>query len=86
MQVDYQALNASPNAVLVSRRQEGNPLLKHIRNVRWTFADIVPDYIMGADSCALFLSMRSAPPRFCLRKSIYSCSFSAIRRQTERCV
>lgn len=60
MQVDYKALNASPNAVLVSRRQEGNPLLKHIRNVRWTFADIVPDYIMGADSCALFLSMRSA--------------------------
>jgi len=56
--VDYQAFNLSPNAILVSRRQEGNPLLKHIRNVRWAHADIVPDYIMGADTCALFLSMR----------------------------
>ena len=58
MQVDYQAHSMSTNAILVSRRQEGNPLLKHIRNVRWSYADIVPDYIMGADCCALFLSMR----------------------------
>ncbi|KAF4361801.1 hypothetical protein F8388_018967 [Cannabis sativa] len=28
------------NAILVSHRQKGNPLLKHIRNVRWVFADI----------------------------------------------
>ena len=51
-------MNAAPNAILVSKRQDGNPLLKHIRNVRWVFADIVPDYIMGAETCALFLSMR----------------------------
>jgi DNA excision repair protein ERCC-1 len=43
---------------LVSKRQEGNPLLKHIRNMRWQHADIVPDYQMGAQHCALFLSLR----------------------------
>lgn len=48
----------NPNAVLVSKRQEGNPVLKHIRNVRWQFTDIVPDYQMGAQTCALFLSLR----------------------------
>jgi DNA excision repair protein ERCC-1 len=50
------------NAVVVSRRQAGNPLLKHIRNVRWTWGDIVPDYLLGATSCALFLSLRCAVP------------------------
>ncbi|XP_020525875.1 DNA excision repair protein ERCC-1 isoform X2 [Amborella trichopoda] len=45
------------NAVLVSRRQQGNPLLKHIRNARWMFADIVPDYQLGQTSCALYLSL-----------------------------
>lgn len=51
-------LQVNPNAILVSRRQEGNPLLKYIRSVRWQYADIVPDYQMGAGTCALFLSLR----------------------------
>lgn len=42
----------------MSQRQKGNPLLKHIRNVRWVFADIIPDYLMGQGSCALYLSLR----------------------------
>ncbi|KAL5566125.1 hypothetical protein UlMin_029289 [Ulmus minor] len=46
------------NAILVSHRQKGNPLLKHIRNVRWAFADIVCDYLLGQGSCALYLSLR----------------------------
>ncbi|KAL2644805.1 hypothetical protein R1flu_012392 [Riccia fluitans] len=46
------------NQILVSRRQQGNPILKHIRNVRWMFMDIVPDYILGQTSCALYLSLR----------------------------
>ena len=50
-----------PYAVTVSRRQEGNPVLKHIRNVRWRYGDIVPDYQMGLNACALFLSLRSSP-------------------------
>ncbi|KVI08533.1 DNA repair protein rad10 [Cynara cardunculus var. scolymus] len=46
------------NAILVSHRQKGNPLLKHIRNVRWAFSDIVCDYMLGQHSCALYLSLR----------------------------
>ena len=51
-------LQVNPNAILVSKRQEGNPVLKHMRNVRFQFADIVPDYQMGGQTCALFLSLR----------------------------
>ncbi|KAL6524672.1 Excision repair cross-complementation group 1 [Orobanche hederae] len=43
------------NSILVSHRQKGNPLLKHIRNVRWAFADIVCDYLLGQNACALYL-------------------------------
>ncbi|KAJ4957724.1 hypothetical protein NE237_024835 [Protea cynaroides] len=46
------------NAIIVSHRQKGNPLLKHIRNVRWTFADVLCDYLLGPNSCALYLSLR----------------------------
>merc|ERR1712126_84788 len=31
---------------------------KFIRNVPWEYADIIPDYIMGPHTCALFLSLR----------------------------
>ncbi|RAL49258.1 hypothetical protein DM860_017538 [Cuscuta australis] len=48
----------SRNAILVSHRQKGNPVLKHIRNVRWAFADIVFDYLLGQNACALYLSLR----------------------------
>ncbi|KAL3538048.1 hypothetical protein ACH5RR_001414 [Cinchona calisaya] len=48
----------SRNAILVSHRQKGNPLLKHIRNVRWSFADVVCDYSLGQTACALYLSLR----------------------------
>ncbi|XP_042017676.1 DNA excision repair protein ERCC-1-like isoform X2 [Salvia splendens] len=49
---------ANRNAIIVSHRQKGNPLLKHIRNVRWVFADVVCDYLLGQSSCALYLSLR----------------------------
>ncbi|PKA64196.1 DNA excision repair protein ERCC-1 [Apostasia shenzhenica] len=58
---NYLSVNASAqhrNAILVSHRQKGNPLLKHIRNVRWAFADVVCDYLLGQGSCALYLSLR----------------------------
>lgn len=51
-------VQVNPNAIMVSKRQEGNPVLKQIRNVRWQYADIVPDYQMGQQTCALFLSLR----------------------------
>ncbi|XP_071455729.1 DNA excision repair protein ERCC-1 isoform X1 [Hetaerina americana] len=50
---------SSVNNVLVNPRQRGNPLLKSIRNVPWEFEEsLVPDYVMGQTSCALFLSLR----------------------------
>ncbi|XP_020284604.1 DNA excision repair protein ERCC-1 [Pseudomyrmex gracilis] len=46
------------NSVLVSPKQKGNPLLKFVINVPWEYSDIVPDYVMGKTTCALFLSIR----------------------------
>ncbi|KAF3782395.1 DNA excision repair protein ERCC-1 [Nymphaea thermarum] len=52
------ATSLGRNAILVNHRQQGNPLLKHIRNVRWSFSEIIPDYLLGQNSCALYLSLR----------------------------
>ena len=52
------AENAPRGSLLVSPRQEGNPVLRHIRCVRWTYADIAPDFQIGADSVVLYLSLR----------------------------
>ncbi|KAJ9527139.1 hypothetical protein QJQ45_025379 [Haematococcus lacustris] len=49
---------AAGTAIVVSERQKGNPVLKHIRNVRCVFASIGPDYLLGQNTCALFLSLR----------------------------
>jgi DNA excision repair protein ERCC-1 len=47
-----------PSSIFVHEVQQGNPVLKYIRNVKWEFsADIVPDYAMGS-TCALFLSVK----------------------------
>jgi len=32
--------------------------LKFITNILWEYSDIVPDYVMGKTTCALFLSIR----------------------------
>nr|XP_056703142.1 DNA excision repair protein ERCC-1 isoform X1 [Euleptes europaea] len=49
---------AKHNSIIVSPRQRGNPILKFIRNVPWEFGEIVPDYVLGQSTCALFLSLR----------------------------
>ncbi|CAG09274.1 unnamed protein product, partial [Tetraodon nigroviridis] len=36
----------------------GNPILKYVRSVPWEFGDVVPDYVLGQTTCALFLSLR----------------------------
>lgn len=47
------------NALLVNSKQRGNPILKYIRNVQWGYSDtLVPDYLLGRSSCALYLSMK----------------------------
>ncbi|RXG73844.1 DNA excision repair protein ERCC-1 [Armadillidium vulgare] len=40
------------------KMQRGNPILKFIRNVPWEYGEIVPDYVMGQTTCAMFLSLR----------------------------
>ena len=45
--------------LLVSERQRGNPLLKHLRNVAWRYEkQLVPDYVIGEKHCCLFISVR----------------------------
>ncbi|XP_075896416.1 DNA excision repair protein ERCC-1 isoform X2 [Nelusetta ayraudi] len=48
----------SGSSIIVSPRQRGNPILKFVRSVPWEFADVVPDYVLGQTTCALFLSLR----------------------------
>ncbi|TNN03113.1 hypothetical protein fugu_000142 [Takifugu bimaculatus] len=48
----------SGSSIVVSPRQRGNPILKYIRSVPWEFGDVVPDYVLGQTTCALFLSLR----------------------------
>ncbi|KAM6307790.1 LOW QUALITY PROTEIN: DNA excision repair protein ERCC-1 [Podargus strigoides] len=49
---------AKSSGIIVSPRQRGNPVLKFVRDVPWEFGDIVPDYVLGQSTCALFLSLR----------------------------
>jgi len=42
----------------VNRCQQGNRVLKYIRNIGWEFGNIVPDFIMASDACSLYLSLR----------------------------
>eukprot|EP00823_Brevimastigomonas_motovehiculus_P008546 TRINITY_DN784_c6_g1_i1.p1 TRINITY_DN784_c6_g1~~TRINITY_DN784_c6_g1_i1.p1 ORF type:complete len:389 (+),score=122.98 TRINITY_DN784_c6_g1_i1:133-1299(+) len=51
-----QAINE--NTIWVSERQKGNPVLNSIQHL-WKFAsDILPDYILGSTTCALYLSLK----------------------------
>jgi DNA excision repair protein ERCC-1 len=48
----------APAAIQVSSRQKGNPILNHVKLVPWEYADIPADYVLGATTCALFLSLK----------------------------
>ncbi|XP_056283673.1 DNA excision repair protein ERCC-1 [Pseudoliparis swirei] len=48
----------SGSSIIVSPRQRGNPILKCVRSVPWEFGDVVPDYVLGQTTCALYLSLR----------------------------
>ncbi|KAF1817262.1 mating-type switching protein swi10 [Eremomyces bilateralis CBS 781.70] len=48
-----------PTAILVSPRQKGNPILKHITALPWEYSDDIPaDFVLGQTTCALFLSLK----------------------------
>lgn len=46
------------SSILVSARQKGNPILKHVTAFSWEYADIPADYVLGNTTCALFLSLK----------------------------
>jgi hypothetical protein len=52
----YSAQIRSGNAILVNHNQQGNSILKHIRNVNYRFADIVPDFQFNDQVCQLVLN------------------------------
>lgn len=46
-------------SVLVNEVQRGNPLLEHVRNIRWSYSrEIIPDYVIGRTTGLLFLSIK----------------------------
>lgn len=47
-----------PSAILVSARQKGNPILNNVRSLPWEYSDIPADFVLGATTCALFLSLK----------------------------
>ena len=49
---------AAPSSILVSPRQKGNPSLNYIKSLPWEYGDIPADYVLGATTCALFLSLK----------------------------
>lgn len=54
-------IKTDSSSLLVHSRQRGNPLLKHLRQVKWEYSDEIlggADYSMSRSSCALFLSLR----------------------------
>lgn len=46
------------SSILVSTRQKGNPVLNNIKSMPWEYSDIPADFVIGATSCALFLSLK----------------------------
>ena len=47
-----------PSAILVATKQKGNPILNYVKNMPWEYSDIPSDYVLGATTCALFLSLK----------------------------
>lgn len=47
-----------PASILVSPRQKGNSVLEKIKSMPWEYSDIAADYVVGATTCALFLSLK----------------------------
>ncbi|XP_065107882.1 DNA excision repair protein ERCC-1 isoform X2 [Paramisgurnus dabryanus] len=51
-------INLDDSKFTKERSPRGNPILKFVRNVPWEFGEVVPDYVLGRTTCALFLSVR----------------------------
>ncbi|KAL8689459.1 MAG: hypothetical protein Q9218_004875 [Villophora microphyllina] len=47
-----------PSSILVSSRQKGNPILNNVKSLPWEYSDIPADFVLGATTCSLFLSLK----------------------------
>ncbi|KAJ8061379.1 hypothetical protein OCU04_010435 [Sclerotinia nivalis] len=52
------ASRSSGSTIQVSLRQKGNPILTNLKSFPWEYSDIPADYVLGATTCALFLSLK----------------------------
>lgn len=52
------ASRTTGSSILVSPRQKGNPILTNLRSFAWEYSDIPSDYVLGATTGALFLSLK----------------------------
>ncbi|CAG8961221.1 hypothetical protein HYFRA_00013278 [Hymenoscyphus fraxineus] len=52
------ASRSTGSSILVSTRQKGNPILTNLKSFPWEYSDIPADYVLGATTCALFLSLK----------------------------
>ncbi|KAF7951920.1 hypothetical protein EAE96_007217 [Botrytis aclada] len=52
------ASRSSGSTIQVSLRQKGNPILTNLKSFPWEYSDILADYVLGATTCALFLSLK----------------------------
>ncbi|KAI8999445.1 restriction endonuclease type II-like protein [Gaertneriomyces semiglobifer] len=43
---------------IIVNKKQGNPVLNFIKNVRWSWGDILPDYQVGQTSCVVYLSLK----------------------------
>ncbi|KAJ2994145.1 ssDNA endonuclease and repair protein rad10 [Globomyces sp. JEL0801] len=50
-------------SIIVNTNQKGNPLLEHIKNIRYEFKEIKPDYQVGTSTGILFLRFRTVKPQ-----------------------
>eukprot|EP01112_Ceratiomyxa_fruticulosa_P012346 TRINITY_DN3412_c0_g1_i3.p1 TRINITY_DN3412_c0_g1~~TRINITY_DN3412_c0_g1_i3.p1 ORF type:complete len:361 (+),score=109.29 TRINITY_DN3412_c0_g1_i3:165-1247(+) len=48
----------SARSIIIHQNQRKNPMLKHVKNVPFEVGNIIPDYVLGETTCALFLSLK----------------------------
>ncbi|CAI5438256.1 unnamed protein product [Caenorhabditis angaria] len=51
-------ISTSGSLIVNRRRQEGNPVLKYVRNVRYEWGDIAPDFECGSTFAVIYLSFK----------------------------
>jgi DNA excision repair protein ERCC-1 len=51
-------MSVTQNPIIANRIQRQNPIIPYIKNAPIEYADIPPDFILGASTCAIFTSLK----------------------------